>query len=147
MRDGKRNAAAFACVVSAFDANRDEFGRTLAVANDRLRKLDRYTFDRAVDDCRSCIRRRRYRFDRRLARRRDDKAVVGRRVAVDGRAIERNIGDTARHRGQQLGGDRRIGRHERQHRRHVGMNHPGSFGNAGHRDGNAVDRRDRAAYW
>ena len=67
------------------------------------------------------------------------EAVVGRRVAVDGRAVERDVGDLARERREQRRGDRRVGRDEREHRRHVGMDHAGALGDAGDGDRHAVD--------
>ena len=69
------------------------------------------------------------------AGRRDHEAVVGRRVAVDGGAVERYVGDLAR----QLGAaaSRAIGASVAMNDSIVamfGMDHPGALGDAGHGD-------------
>ena len=71
--------------------------------------------------------------------------VAGRGVAVDRDRVE-GLGRRRRQQRLQHGrGDRRVGRHEGQHRRHVGRDHAGALGDAvdGHVDVAELDGRGR----
>ena len=139
VRDRIADPAAFVDIRTAFDLHRDELGRALAVADDRLRELLGHFDDRTaqrltvgrceVGDARV----------RRQAGRDQHQRVVGRRIAVDRDAVEREIGGLLQQALQQRGLDRRIGGDEAEHGRHVWADHPGAFGNAGDVDGGTAD--------
>ena len=76
-----------------------------------------------------------------LAGRDHHEGIVGRRVAVDGDAVERRVGELARQLRCSSGGSIvRVGRDEAQHRRHVRADHAGALADAGDRDRRAADR-------
>jgi hypothetical protein len=70
-----------------------------------------------------------------------DEAVVGRGVAVDGDAVERHVGHVLHQLLHQRRRDRRVGRQIAEHGRHVGVDHAGALGDAGHRHRLAADLR------
>ena len=136
----KRDAPAFVDVATAFDANGDELRRALAVADDRLRELDRDAFERVAQQRRRADRRRR---------------AIGAIAALPVAAMTKlslvdvspstvaPLNETSaisRASASSSGAvDRRVGGDEREHRRHVGMDHPGALRDAGDRDVDAVD--------
>ena len=139
MGDSESDTPAFLDIAPTLDPDRDELGCTFAITNNGLRKLYRTRFDRTAqqDHARVCgIAQRR---QRGTAGRDKHKAVIGRRIAVDRRAIERNVGDFAHDLLQQCRIHGRIGGHEREHCGHIRMNHPRALGNAGDGDVHTVD--------
>src|SRR4030095_11047496 len=88
MRDAKRDAPAFLDIASPLDPDRDELGRALAVAHDRLRQFARACFDRGADGRTARMGCRRDRREFRAPRGGQDETVVGRRIAVHGGAVE-----------------------------------------------------------
>ena len=106
MRDAERDAPALGGVAPALDRDGHELGRPFAVADDRLGQLRRDRGERGAQRCEPPVVGALDRRQRRPAGRGDHEAVVGRRVAVDGRAVERHVGDLPRQRREHGGGDR-----------------------------------------
>ena len=124
-RDAARGG--FILRVAHFDF--DDALRAFAVSDDLQRERAANFFKRGSEGS----MRGRPRFDRRracFAVGENEQSVVRRSVAIDTDRIERASGDVQQRFLQKRRSNRRIRGHKREHRRHVGMDHPRTFGAA-----------------
>ena len=134
MRDGIRHLAAFGCSLAAIDLHRDELGGALAVTHDGLRQQAGNAEQRLLQGLAVGRIERRDRRIRCLVGGDDDERIVGRRVTVDGDAVERAFGQFQRQLVHHRLVDARVGGQKTQHGRHVGADHAGAFADAGDGD-------------
>ena len=131
-------------VGGAGDAHGHELGRAFAAAHDLARQAAAPRARSGVEEPRVVVARHRDAADAPDASSED--AVVGRALAVDRDGVERVVDHARRARRPQHGRlDARVGREERQHRRHAGLDHAGALGHAADRD-RARRRSDAAAH-
>src|SRR6266478_5915367 len=122
LRDALRRG--FGLCAAHFDF--DDALRAFAVRHDLQRERAANFFQRG----RERAMRRSARFDRRCTRFavcKNEQRVVRRSVAIHADRVERPARHLAQSFLQQRRSDRRIRSHKRQHRRHVGMDHPRAF--------------------
>ena len=130
MGDRVGNGKTLGAIAALLYLHGDELGRTFPVSHDGVGKLKGNTADRfsqRQEIRRACI-------DGRAAQRpcrNEHTRIVGRRIAVDGNAVEACLHRVSRHRAQRIRSDRGIGGDERQHRSHVRANHPRALGDPG----------------
>ena len=139
MGDGVSHLPAFVLGAAAFDLHADELGGALAIAHDGLRELLR-DLDHGIAQAAAVA------FVQSgnsgvagLLCRDQHEGIVGRGVAVDRDAVERQVCGLADQRLQQLRLEHRIGGDEAEHRRHVRADHAGALGDAGDGDRPAPD--------
>ena len=137
MGDGVGDPQAFLARCALGDLHRHELGRPLAVAHDRLGEFRAELGQRG----RESLKRAVVIGDggTRYAGGHEHAAVVGRRVAVDGDAVEGDVHRLHESTLKQRLGHGSVGRDETQHGRHVRPDHARPLGDAGQRDLGAVD--------
>ena len=109
--------------LGASHVNCDEFGGAFAAAGDLARQIFAH------------LKKSRFKFTRVYvageAIRHQDNGVAGAGVGVDAHAVEGSVDDAFEHRPQRRSGQLGIGHQIYQHRRHIGLDHAGTLGDAG----------------
>jgi hypothetical protein len=137
--DGIANLATLVPVLAPLNLQGDELGSALAIPDDGLGQPD----GQIQDCCPESSEVGRLGIDKgrvaSLASRHQDETVVSGRIAVDGDAVEGQIGHLLDEGIQQRLGHIGIGGQKAQHGRHVRFDHAGPLGHTGQGHGLATD--------
>ena len=136
-RDALGDRARLAVARRAADGDLGEHGRAFAVGDDLLRELAAH---RAQAERELLVGRRRALDAARAVREQQDR-VVRRALAVDGDGVEARVDRRAQELDRLAGLERVVGRDDGEHRREVGVDHPGALRHPADREAGAV--RDR----